>query len=145
MLYELLLELKNFFVTDKYFGTFEIWDSEIAGNCDIKQGQYFRIIGSTFNDGVYQFTSQLELTNEVFDGAIWALAIPKPVIELAEEIEEWQEKYGKADSVNMSPFKSESFGGYSYSKDGGGSGDGTSGTWQSAFEPKLTIWRKIRI
>jgi hypothetical protein len=86
------------------------------------------------------------LTDEVFDGAIWLMAIPKDVLILSEEIDAWIEKYGGVDSVAMSPYNSESFGGYSYSKSGGGSSDGTSkaGTWQGAFATRLNEWRKIR-
>lgn len=107
----------------------------------IQDNQYFRIVGSVFNDGVHQYTSELELTDETFTGAIWLMAIPKDVIDLATEISDWKEKY--ADTVN-SPFQSESFGGYSYSKASGGSSSGSSGpTWQSVFAKRLNEWRKI--
>ena len=74
-----------------------------------------------------------------FTGSVWALAIPKAVIELADEIQKWQEKNGEA---SVSPYRSESFGGYSYSK----STDAETGdavTWQSSFKQQLSAWRKI--
>ena len=77
--------------------------------------------------------------NEKFSGAIWALAIPPAVVDLADEIQKWQEKNGE---VASSPFSSESFGGYSYSK---ATDEETGGavTWQSAFKRQLSAWRKI--
>ena len=75
---------------------------------------------------------------------MWALAIPKAVINLAAEIAEWQTKYVAADSAAMSPYQSESFGGYSYSKSAGGSASGASASgWQSAFANRLNMWRKL--
>lgn len=148
MLSELCRELKNWFEHDKYIGTFEIVDGVITkkggGTIDIKENQYIRIIGSIFNDGVYKYPAS-NLIDESFEGAIWALAIPKEVIDLSDDIDEWQQKYGGIDSEAMSPFTSESFGGYSYSKSGGGSSDGTSkaGTWQGVFASRLNKWRKI--
>lgn len=116
---------------------------------NILDDQYFRIMGSVFNDGVHQKGLGSDaLHDETFYGSVWAMAVPPSVIALAEEIEKWQEKYGSVDSASMSPFNSESFGGYSYSKStGGGSyyGDGASGGngWKSAFADRLNRWRKI--
>ena len=168
MLEEICRELNNWFDTNPndgtknhYFGTFVIEDGIIdLSETDIKPNQYFRIIGSVFNDGVYKFeptvtptqdhpeTHRPVLTDETFDGAVWAMAVPPSVIALSAEIEAWQEKYGGVDSTAMSPYTSESFGGYSYSKSKGGSGnsgaDANSGTWQNAYASRLNKWRKIR-
>lgn len=142
MLSEICHDLRNYFDTKKYFGKFVISDNSITGTYDIQDGQYFRIVGSVFNDGVHEYPPK-DLTDEEFTGAIWAMAVPSEVIALADEIKDWAEKYGSVDSANMSPYNSESFGGYSYSKSGGGSsGDGT-GTWQKAFANRLNEWRKI--
>ena len=143
MLSSLCKELNNWFDESRYFGTFTI----DGGSIDLdflKEGQYFRIVGSTFNDGVYQYPAE-ELKDETFEGAIWAMAIPQEVIALAAKIEEWNARYGGVDSENMSPYNSESFGGYSYSKSGGGSGDGESGsgTWQGAFASELKKFKKV--
>ena len=120
-----------------YSGTFTIKDGGITLPF-LADMQYFRICGSVFNDGLHQY-NVLDLVDETFTGTIWALAIPKAVIDLADEIGKWQEKNGEAAS---SPFSSESFGGYSYSK----STDAETGgavTWQSAFKQQLSAWRKI--
>jgi hypothetical protein len=100
-------------------------------------------VGSVFNDGVYQMTDNLELADEIFDGSIWLMAIPKAFLDLVKDIEDWQKKNGSVDSAAMSPFNSESFGGYSYSKGSGKSGEGTGASWQGAYASRLNIWRKL--
>ena len=107
----------------------------------LAEGQYFRVIGSIFNDGLYKYPAA-ELVDESFEGSVWALAVPPAVIALSEEIAEWREKYG--DAAN-SPYASESFGGYSYTKaTGSGSGSGSGGAgWQSAFRDRLNRFRRI--
>lgn len=142
MLTELCQELKNWFDRERHTGTFTIADGNITADF-LREGQYFRIMGSVFSDGVHQYPAA-GLPSETFTGAVWALAIPAPVIALDEEITAWREKYEATDSAAMSPFTSESFGGYSYSKSSGNSGDGSSGrSWQTAFAPRLNMWRKI--
>jgi hypothetical protein len=146
MLNELCQEVKNYFdkAMPKFFGEITIEGKHIT-NADvlekIKPGQYFRIVGSIFNDGVYCFNEQLELEDETFDGAIWLMAIPKDFLALAKEIEDWEAEYG---SKLNSPFTSESFGGYSYSKASGKNGGGAV-TWQDAFASRLNLYRRIRI
>lgn len=146
MLTELCKELNNWFDLFRCFGRYTIKDNVITGNYSLQDNQYFRIVGSVFNDGVYKFDENLELVDEVFDGSIWAMAIPKGVIALASDIEAWKDKYQSIDSPAMSPYNSESFGGYSYSKSGGASSSGNvdlGGTWQGAFADRLNHWRKI--
>ena len=105
----------------------------------IQDEQYYRIYGSVFNDGLHKYPDN-DLTDEKFSGVICGLAIPKQVIEIAEDIAEWQEKNGdQADS----PFQSESFGGYSYSKGSEASNDNGLSGWQKAFASKLNPWRKL--
>ena len=145
MLNELCRELKNWFEVSKEFGTFTIVDGHISG-INIAENQYFRIVGSIFNDGVYQYKADgVEgLTDEVFsNGAIWLLAIPKEVINLAVKINAWRAKYDSVDSAALSPFNSESFGGYSYSKSGSASNGTNPNAWQSVFADELKRWRKI--
>ena len=148
MLTELCKELNNWFDQNRIIGEFKIEDGELTGVSDMLQdGQYFRIVGSVFNDGVYQYPA-VGLKDEEFDGAVWAMAVPPSVIALSEEIEDWNEKYGGVDSQAMSPFQSESFGGYSYSKKSGASSyDGSNSkanTWQGVFSARLNKYRRIR-
>ena len=135
---ELCKELKNWFEMDKVFGVFTVENGTIDLSNFVQEGQYFRIVGSVFNDGVYQYPAY-NLTDESFDGAIWPMAVPPAVVGLASEIGEWVGKYG---TVINSPFTSESWNGYSYTKASGDAGGG-SATWQSTFAKRLNQWRKI--
>ena len=139
MLEQVLMNIRRWFSVEGgiHSGTFTIKDGGITLPF-LADGQYFRICGSVFNDGLHQY-NVLDLVDETFTGTIWALAIPKAVIDLADEIQEWQNK--NADALS-SPYSSESFGGYSYSK----ATDAETGgavTWQSAFKQQLSAWRKI--
>ena len=139
MLEQVLMNIRNWFTVEGgiHSGTFSIKDGGITLPF-LADGQYFRICGSVFNDGLHKYPAA-DLVDEKFSGAIWALAIPPAVVDLADEIQKWQEKNGE---VASSPFSSESFGGYSYSK----STDAETGgavTWQSAFKRQLSAWRKI--
>ena len=138
MLTELCAELRNYFEVPngRHFGKFEISGGSIAPIDFLQEGQYFRIVGSVFNDGVYQYPAT-SLTDEVFEGAVWALAVPPTLIALSAEIE----AYNDSDAGKASPFTSESFGGYSYTKatDANGAPIG----WQKAFASRLAKWRKL--
>lgn len=139
MLGQILEYINNYFEDKIVFGKFIISGGAI--NADfLMNGQYFRICDSVFNDGVYQYPTN-KLTDETFTGAVWALAVPPSVSALAGEISDWVDKYGE--TVN-SPYQSESFGGYSYSKAAGASNGSGSADWKDVFRSRLNKWRKIR-
>lgn len=135
---ELCRELKNWFEKEKIFDTFVIEDGTLTLT-DAKEGQYFRIVGSVFNDGVYQYPAT-GLTDETFDGAIWLMAVPKEVIDKVDEMTRWETD--NAQAIN-SPYTSESFGGYSYSKSSGDGSGASSASWQGHFASWLNKYRKI--
>ena len=137
MLEEILMYLKNWFLVPDgiHEDTYTIEDGSITLPF-LKDGQYFRIVGSLLNDGLYQYPAE-GLTNEAFCGAVWALAVPQQIVTLAEEITAWQTKQGEP-----SPYTSESFGGYSYSK--ATNANGAPFGWQDVFKNKLSAWKKIR-
>lgn len=149
MLTEICAEIRNYFSLDKdkVFGEFSVVDGEITPPLYLEQEQYYRIVGSVFNDGVHKNGDTL-IDEGSFQGAVWKMRIPQAVINLAQEIEDWQAENGSAQSANMSPFTSESFGGYSYSKGSGAGSDGGAGasavTWQTMFAKRLNPYRKIR-
>ena len=138
MLTEICAEIRNYFEVPncRHFGTFTISGGSIAPSDFLQEGQHFRIIGSVFNDGVYQYPAT-SLTDEVFEGAVWAMAVPPTLIALSAEIE----AYNDSDAGKASPYTSESFGGYSYTKatDANGAPIG----WQKAFASRLNKWRKL--
>ena len=126
--------LRNYFVVEIVDGEYTVTDGGITLPF-LAAGQFFRVVGSVFCDGVYRCGDKLP-ADETFDGAIWAMAIPPALEAIAAEIEEWKAK--NAD-VLASPYQSESFGGYSYSKGTGSD----SVSWQGAFASRLNRWRKI--
>lgn len=144
--------LKNWFDEGctVHVGKITIAEGTIQCSCDfssyeveIANGQYFRVAGSIYNDGIHQYPDQ-EMADETFEGSVTPLKIPPVVLSMLDEIIAWRGKYEGLDSTAMSPYQSESFAGYSYSKagSGGNSGD-SSGGWQAAFKNRLTHWRKI--
>ena len=138
ILTEICAELRNYFEVPngRHFGKFEISGGSIAPLDFLQEGQYFRIIGSVFNDGVHQYHAA-DLTDETFHGAVWAMAVPPALIELATEIEE----YNNSDAGKASPYTSESFGGYAYTKATDASGAPIG--WKKAFASRLNQWRKL--
>lgn len=136
MLGNVLAYLRNYFPARKWYGTYVVSNGSIELP-EMQDGQYFRIIGSVFNDGVHKYPVDT-LDDEIFTGSIWALAVPKDVVKLAAEIKDWQKKNGEKAS---GPFQSESFGGYSYTLKSGSDESVTS--WQNAFKSRLNTWRKI--
>ena len=85
MLETILRHLNNWFVHEIYADTYTVANGGLELPF-LKHGQYFRVIGSVFNDGLHQYPSS-NLMPETFEGVIQSLAIPRAVIELANEIE----------------------------------------------------------
>ena len=144
MLTELCAELKNYFLRDReadiHYGEYTI----SGGSIDLPfllNGQYFRIVGSVLNDGVYQYPAD-GLADEVFTGAVWSMAVPSSVVDLAADIEAWNEKNAEA---LASPYTSESFGGYSYTKASGSSESGGAYSWKDQFASRLAKYRRLSV
>ena len=146
MLTDLCQELRNWFDLERYTGTFTISGGTLTADF-LQTNQYFRIKGSVFNDGVHRNVAGEILIDETFKGEVWAMGIPQAVVELSDKIDAWIDKYGNVNSQSMSPFQSESFGGYSYSKGNSSAAVGASAStptgWKAAFASELNRWRKI--
>jgi hypothetical protein len=136
MLDEILAEIRNYFVVSVHSGDFEVIGGRLSPLDFLQNGQYFRIVGSVMNDGVYRYPCST-LTDETFSGEIWALAVPPTLIALAADIEEYEKKAKET----VSPYNSESFGGYSYTKATDSNGSPLS--WEKVFAKRLNKWRKI--
>ena len=132
----LCAELRNYFETEKRFGTFTISDGSISPSNFLQSGQYYRIVGSVFNDGVHRNPAH-DLTDETFDGAVWAMAVPPTVVELLHKIDDFE----KAEANSPTAYTSESFGGYSYTK--ATDANGLPVGWRSVFKSELNRWRKL--
>lgn len=115
-------------------GTYSIVSGALALDF-MKTGQYYKIEGSVFNDGLHRYPDET-LVDETFTGFIIPLAIPKAVKDLATEIKTYCDKNPPSDMV------SESFGGYSYTRGTDGNGRVTGG-WQAAFRDRLNLWKKV--
>lgn len=145
---ELCQELHNWFDRARYIGQITL-DANGGIFCDGKsvtvlEGQYFRITDSVFADGVHLYPD-VGTTPESFNGAVWVMAVPPAVKVLARDITAWREKYENVNAPSMSPYMSESFGGYSYQKGSAFSSDNKSGgtSWKTTFASRMNPWRKI--
>ena len=151
MLREVCENIHNYFIKDRYDGTFEVADGMIS--LPLLDGQRFLVIGSVFNDGIYTYhdtgitddddAEAAGLQDETFAGTICALAVPPAVLALSGEIKAWVAQYG--DSVN-SPYSSESvIGVYSYEKMTASkvAGGNPNLGWQELFKSRLDRWRKV--
>lgn len=133
MLEQLLTYLHNWFrvqdaVDGKHPGTYTVENDSIVLPF-LQDGQYFRIIGSIFNDGLYVYGSEtiadedrneVQLHDETFNGSVWALyTMPKDVFQGAKDLQTIYDKTVElVGNVSIDGFTSESFAGvYSYSKD----------------------------
>ena len=135
-------ECKNYFIqpdVDIHVSNYTISGGSISPVPFLKNGQYYRIIGSALNDGVYKHgTDDLRLSDEEFYGSIWAMRVPKEFVSLVTEIEAWE----TANAAALSgPYSSESFGGYSYTK--ATSQSGGAYTWRDQFKSKLNGYRRL--
>lgn len=134
--------LKNWFVVDGGIshGKFTVSGGRISLP-QMQDGQYFRIVGSAFNDEVHRYPAA-NLADETFDGAVWAMAVPPAFLALVAEIEDYQ----SSDAAKPSPYVSESFGGYTYTKASGTTSAGgmrNANAWMSVFSSRLAQWRKL--
>ena len=143
MLEQICGEIRNFFVKSVHKGTFEIKGGVLTPSDFLLDDQYFRIVGSVFNDGVYKngtaiLDSSLNIPhNEKFEGEVWAMAIPPAFIALANEIKEYEE----SEKAKPSAYVSETFDSYSYTKSTGKNGAPL--RWQQVYAVMLSRWRKL--
>lgn len=146
MLERILRWLNNWFrvrdgVDGIHPGTYTIVNGGIALPF-LQRGQYFRIMGSVFNDGLHRYGPYMvSLTDETFTGTIWALAVPGDVVAAASEAEEWIEKNA---SVVGGIYSSESFGGYSYTKDTAATDALTQTGIPAHILARVSSYRKVR-
>lgn len=147
---------KNFFLKD-YIGLTDIYKGEftiesgafVSPSFTLKNNQYFRIVNSDVNDGVYCNTAEslALLQDETFTGQVWLMSVPRSFVALCDNIAAWRTKYESVDNANMSPYQSETVQGvYSYSKGStGGNSGGSSVTYMSQFASRLNPYRRISV
>lgn len=137
MLEQVLGELHNWFVREVVEGDFTISGGRLLlpDGPALLDGQYLRVVGSVFNDGLHQWPVA-DLADEEFHGEVWALAVPQEVVDLAGVIDDWDAKNAPG------PYVSESFGGYSYTRATNGA-TGQAAGWRDRFRQELNRWRKV--
>ncbi len=144
MIGQVCAEVKNYFIqkdVDIHASNYTVTNGQIGPVPFLKDGQYYRIVGSALNDGVYKHgTDDTDLADEEFFGAVWAMRVPRDFVALCEEIQAWESTNGEALS---GPYSSESFGGYSYSKATGS--DGGAYSWRDQFKSKLNAYRRLSV
>lgn len=126
----------NRYVDHIEFGKFTIKDGGIAPSDFLEDEDYFRIVGSKRNDGLYQHPTAV-LTDENFEGAVWVMRVPPIVITLAQD---YEKEYGN-NSEKTNAYVSESFGGYSYTK--ATDSHGVPISWWRLHEDELRPFRII--
>lgn len=146
---ELCQECRNWHLRSVVRGRFTVSGGALGEVSGAQAGQYIRIVGSVFNDGVYQYPVTKDLTDETFDGAVWLLGIPADFVALLDDINAWET--ANADAVKNAtaevlagPYTSESFAGYTYTKKTS-IGD-VAMTWDDprlGFSRRLARWRKV--
>lgn len=142
MLEQVLDYIHNYFIDEIHSGKFSIKNGALDVDF-LKDGQFYYIKGSVFSDGLHQFKAHVKnMRDEDFAGEVWAMAVPPAVIAISNEIDDWIAQYSK---IIDTPYQSESFGGYSYSKAAGGNNNSKSTMygWQEKFGERLNRWRKI--
>jgi hypothetical protein len=146
ILEQVLNHIHNWFVYDQMDVRCSIEGGSLPASVSIPDGAWYRVQGSLFNDGLHQHPAD-DLTDETFDGTITVCAIPNALLDVVEEIEEWQDAYSAGQKKALgSPYSSESFDGYSYNmRDYSGSNSASGGLsgWQAEFASRLNPWRKV--
>ncbi len=132
MIEAVLRHIKNYFITEVHAGNFTISGGKLT-DADFMKDGYYLIWGSKYNDAVHIYPDDT-LTDEEFSGDVALMNPPEDFLTVCEEIEE----YMASDMASPSPYKKESFGGYSYELE-----DSSSCSWQRVFASRLNQWRKI--
>jgi hypothetical protein len=137
--YEVLKYLRNFFPGRRWSLEEEaVTEGEVALP-ELQKGDMYLIEGSRRNDGVHVYGSA-GLYGETISGVATEICVPDDLTRLIGEINEWQEKYSEAIA---SPYTSESFGGYSYTKASSIAEGNTAVSWKTQFKGRLAAWRKL--
>ena len=149
MLEEIFDYLKNDFRYKRIEGDMHVTSGrlELPGGVEPAPGQFVRIFGSIYNNGVHVYDDDT-LTDESWWGTVWLLAVPSDLVELAGRIRADREAQRAAEdaaresgAASVGPLKSESFDGYSYTR--ATRADGSLMDWRDTYRGELARWRKL--
>lgn len=145
LLEDVLSHIHNWFVKDSsVFADVSVSGGQVpqALSDYVSGKRFYRVQGSYLNDGLHDLEDDQWQDEEIDRVQVSLLAIPKPLLNIVDEIEKWEEKYG---DVAKGPYFSEKFGGYEYQIRGfssyGVAGSPLAG-WRLAFANQLNPWRK---
>ena len=137
-------ECNNYFYRTYEYDTFAINNGVISSNGKYLVNQYIKIEGSILNDGVYKIEKMdndkiniASLQDEIFEGCIYGLAVPKGFIELSEKVNEFLVD----PKAKITDISSESFNNYSWSK--GKKSNGANITWNDVFIDDVRAFKQI--
>ena len=106
-------ECRNWFIRGEVEGVFTVsGGSLLPDSAPLRDGQYYYIGGSLYNDGVHRWPDG-DLVDEEFDGYIWTMGVPRDFLALAEDVGRYRARIDELAEKNTG-YQSESFGGYSY-------------------------------
>lgn len=114
---DVLKHLGNYFERDFELGDFSISANTIAVSKTYKAGQYVRIMDSLLNDGVYKvlsfsagvMTIDGTLADETFNGYIVSLAVPSNVVDISQQMQDYQAMTAKGIASESVPNYSVSY------------------------------------
>ena len=160
----LCAETHNYFETSKEIGDYKIEGGMISLPF-LEIGQFFRIVGSKFNDGVYIYGQDFLIRDaswkdvlkdnpdwnavsenewgslkhiDLIDETFHGAIWPMAIPRAFLELGQEVEEYNNSEESKPSPYTSESIGGhYSYTK-----ANATDNSWQKVFLIKLRRFRK---
>jgi hypothetical protein len=145
MLTRICRYLKNWFVVKTYLGNIAVSEGKIYCNgseIEMQEGQRFALVRTHYVYGAYSYGDEIE--DYEFEGAVWIMDVPADVLDVAVRMTEWEAANGGVDSQAMSPYQSESFGGYSYAKGLNSKGKVGSSVFDNAeFAAVLSPFKKI--
>ncbi len=140
--YEVMRHINNFFERGYRATEYTITGGALEPADLLRPGLWVCITGSFYHDGAWRIDADLRLEDlpentpdETFTGRVWLLAPPPAFLALCDEIAEFVQKN------SVTPYQSESFGEYSYTKAQGKGGGILS--WQEAFADRLQPYRHM--
>lgn len=164
----LCAETHNYHDEDRVIGDYTI-ENGIISLPFLVDGQFFRIVGSKFNDGVYIYSKEFlvralatwedvlnnyenwgeyaknkwgdTMETELIDEEFHGGIWPMRMPRAFMILAKEIQEYNESSMAKPSPYVSESFGGYSYNVGIGASGSADN-SWQKVFYSKLKRWRK---
>ena len=135
---QIMREVRNYFPCERIHGEWTLAGGVLSGSDALRPGDWIAVLGSEYNNGVYQLDAAASLprgVDEEWTGDIVRLAPPSDFLALCEEIAAWAQHHSPDSALR------ESFGAYSVTR--AASPDGRPLGWQSVFAADLAPYRRM--